>query len=194
MSSLRSIVIAVDSSPLAEYAFDWAMERIVDKEKDEVIVLHIQEFEKPSSAYFAGVSAESIVPNSSMFSSEEVQPEALVVLGHYIELCKQRNLKHFKYDVITKPGNAGAAICGYIDQLIRKEHVGGEDISKQFTLVLGSRELGFFSRAFLGSTSQYCTNNCPCPVIVVKKHADEVPKARPIGEQQLFEAEETILQ
>jgi len=35
-------------------------------------------------------------------------------------------------------------------------------------LIVGSRELGFFGRAFTGSTSDYCMYNCPCPVIVAK--------------------------
>lgn len=37
-------------------------------------------------------------------------------------------------------------------------------------LVIGSRGLGTFKRAFLGSTSDYCVHHCQCPVIVVKNH------------------------
>jgi len=36
-------------------------------------------------------------------------------------------------------------------------------------LVIGSRGLGALRRTFLGSVSDYCVHNCPCPVVVVKK-------------------------
>jgi nucleotide-binding universal stress UspA family protein len=40
-------------------------------------------------------------------------------------------------------------------------------------LVIGSRGLGTFKRAFLGSTSDYCVHHCQCPVIVVKQQQQE---------------------
>lgn len=44
---------------------------------------------------------------------------------------------------------------------------------KPTMLVIGSRGLGAFKRTFLGSVSDYCVHNCPCPVVVVKKAADQ---------------------
>ncbi|MFE1176129.1 universal stress protein [Streptomyces sp. NPDC058773] len=35
-------------------------------------------------------------------------------------------------------------------------------------LVVGSRGLGGFSRALLGSVSQHCTQHAPCPVVVIR--------------------------
>jgi len=68
-------------------------------------------------------------------------------------------------------------LCTYIEKMMDKNNKAmGEDLAKEFTLVVGSRELGFFSRTFLGSTSEYCVNHCPCPVVVVKKHHIEPEK------------------
>ena len=59
-------------------------------------------------------------------------------------------------------GSSGAAICNYIHSLSEKEGI--DDIM----LVMGSRQLGFLKRTFLGSVSEYCVRHAPCPVSIVK--------------------------
>jgi nucleotide-binding universal stress UspA family protein len=165
----RTVVIAIDSSPLSRYAFDWAMDRVYNNEKDELLLLHVQEFEKASPAYYVGLNAYSALAEAQHLNSEEdVQPEALLVLNNYMHLCQERNIRTFRHELIPYTSNPGAAICSFVTKLMEKTNT-GEDRGNEMTLVLGSRELGFFGRAFLGSTSDYCVTHCPCPVIVVKK-------------------------
>jgi nucleotide-binding universal stress UspA family protein len=38
-------------------------------------------------------------------------------------------------------------------------------------LVVGSRGLGGFTEAPLGSVSQHCVDHAPCPVVIIRGHA-----------------------
>jgi nucleotide-binding universal stress UspA family protein len=38
-------------------------------------------------------------------------------------------------------------------------------------LVVGSRGLGGFTEALLGSVSQRCVHHAPCPVVIIREHA-----------------------
>lgn len=56
-------------------------------------------------------------------------------------------------------------------------------------VVLGSRGMGSFKRSLmgfvgLGSVSDYCVHNLPCPVLVVKAEADKLPAAAASGAAQ----------
>ncbi|RCW39632.1 universal stress protein family protein [Halopolyspora algeriensis] len=39
-------------------------------------------------------------------------------------------------------------------------------------LVVGNRGHGTFTRALLGSVSQYCMHHAPCPVVVVRPDSE----------------------
>lgn len=73
--------------------------------------------------------------------------------------------------------DVGASVCKYAaDQKI--------DL-----VVLGSRGMGSFKRSLmsfvgLGSVSDYCVHNLPCPVLVVKAEADKLPAAAASGAAQ----------
>ena len=56
-------------------------------------------------------------------------------------------------------------------------------------VVLGSRGMGSFKRSLmsfvgLGSVSDYCVHNLPCPVLVIKAEADKLPAAAASGAAQ----------
>ena len=59
-------------------------------------------------------------------------------------------------ELIVAKGDARDEIVDYVESI------------KADTLILGSRGLGAFKRAFLGSVGDYCVHHCHCPVIVVK--------------------------
>ncbi|KAI3842054.1 hypothetical protein MKW92_018797 [Papaver armeniacum] len=75
------------------------------------------------------------------------------IISHALEICTEREVKH-KTQVVE--GDPKEVICDFAD----KQHV---DL-----LVMGCRPFGPIKRMFLGSVSNYCTNNAQCPVIVVK--------------------------
>ncbi|KAK3431530.1 hypothetical protein EUGRSUZ_E03331, partial [Eucalyptus grandis] len=43
-------------------------------------------------------------------------------------------------------------------------------------LVVGSRGLGPFQRVFVGTVSEFCVKHAECPVITIKRPADEAPQ------------------
>ncbi|XP_011011827.1 PREDICTED: universal stress protein A-like protein isoform X4 [Populus euphratica] len=43
-------------------------------------------------------------------------------------------------------------------------------------LVVGSRGLGPFQRVFVGTVSEFCQKHAECPVISIKRRADETPQ------------------
>eukprot|EP00475_Leptophrys_vorax_P003454 TRINITY_DN1204_c0_g2_i1.p1 TRINITY_DN1204_c0_g2~~TRINITY_DN1204_c0_g2_i1.p1 ORF type:complete len:167 (+),score=42.10 TRINITY_DN1204_c0_g2_i1:103-603(+) len=151
----RVIVVAIDDSETAKNAFDWTVGNILDKTKDHLRLIHVQPFHEVTDVI---ASAEMAVP---IYSAGKVREESLNIARKYAKLCKDLGIEFFKEDIILEDGSAGAAICEYIEGIPSKS-------SSDLTLVLGSRELGFFGRAFIGSTSEYCVRNCRCPVIVVK--------------------------
>lgn len=81
-------------------------------------------------------------------------------MSKFLKICKESSLENYKEDVITQGASIGESLCAYAeDQAI-------EDPS--MILVIGSRELGFFDKAFLGSVGEYLVKNSSCPVLVVK--------------------------
>ncbi|XP_009147442.1 universal stress protein A-like protein isoform X1 [Brassica rapa] len=42
-------------------------------------------------------------------------------------------------------------------------------------LVLGSRGLGRFQKVFVGTVSGFCVKHAECPVLTIKRNADETP-------------------
>ncbi|KAJ3063198.1 hypothetical protein HK102_008541 [Quaeritorhiza haematococci] len=50
------------------------------------------------------------------------------------------------------------------EEIVAKVHELGANV-----LVIGSRGMGTFKRAFLGSVSDYCVHHCNCAVIVPKR-------------------------
>ena len=43
-------------------------------------------------------------------------------------------------------------------------------------LVVGSRGLGPFQKVFVGTVSEFCVKHAECPVITIKRKADETPQ------------------
>jgi nucleotide-binding universal stress UspA family protein len=103
-------------------------------------------------------SAEMAVP---IYSAGKVREESMEIAKKFAKLCKDLGIKDFKEDIILEDGSSGAAICEYVKNLPSKR-------DDDLILIMGSRELGFFKRAFLGSTSEHVVRNCHCPVMIVK--------------------------
>lgn len=158
--SQRTVVLAVDESEMSVNAFDWVLCNYLRK-TDHLRIVHVQPYHEVKDVV---TSAEMVVP---IYSAGKVRDDSMAIAKEYAQKCKTANLKDFKEDIVLEDGSTGSAICSYIDSL-QKE--GMQDMS----LVLGSRELGFFKRAFIGSTSEYCVRHCHCPVIVVKLSQNKV--------------------
>jgi nucleotide-binding universal stress UspA family protein len=150
----RTVVVAVDDSETADYAFKFATETLL-KANDHLRLIHCQPFHEVEDV---AVGAFAAVP---IYSAGKVDENSVAVAKKYAKKCHDLKIANYKEDIILEDGSVGAAICNYIERLPQKAP---EDV----ILVLGSRELGFFGRAFLGSVSEHCVRNAHCPVTIVK--------------------------
>ncbi|EEF37672.1 hypothetical protein RCOM_1095450 [Ricinus communis] len=58
-----------------------------------------------------------------------------------------------------------------LEYFVNRCHQIGPDL-----LVLGSRGLGPFQRVFVGTVSEFCQKHAECPVISIKRRAEEIPQ------------------
>jgi nucleotide-binding universal stress UspA family protein len=79
-------------------------------------------------------------------------------------------------EAVQKIATDHPAVLRYAEGVAERELVAAcrpEDV-----LVVGSRGLGAFTAVLLGSVSRACLKAAPCPVVVVREHAEP---ARPLG-------------
>ncbi|KAJ3409782.1 hypothetical protein CcCBS67573_g00793 [Chytriomyces confervae] len=144
----RVIAIAVDSSKYAEYAFNWAINNIIRPETDQVVIMNVR-----PTVSLPAVYGTLYVDFSKEFESIE---EANKLESHNLLRAFASKLPAHKYNI------RGVALRGDPrDELAYKV----EDI-KADMLVIGSRGLGPFKRAFLGSVSDYLVHHLTVPVII----------------------------
>lgn len=156
MPTGRTIVVAVDDSETSRHAFEYAVKHMF-RPGDQLRLIHVQPFHDVTDVVATSFVAVPI------YSAGEVREESLKTAKHYARLCKERGLStdDYKEDILLEDGSIGKAICKYMEKL-------PQSINTDVVLVVGSRELGFFGRAFLGSASEYCVQHCHCPVTVAK--------------------------
>nr|CDS27898.1 universal stress protein [Hymenolepis microstoma] len=146
----RQVIIAVDGSANAKYAFRWYLQhsRMPD---DGVTFLHI--FEAPSLTAFSLNSLGSVPVEEWNRKLRE-------------KLDKVREIEE---DYIAE-GQAAALNCAFLSKHAEKT---GECIIQTAQdmhadlLIMGTRGLGVVSRAFLGSVSDFVIHQGVVPVTVV---------------------------
>ncbi|MBV6697704.1 universal stress protein [Kitasatospora aureofaciens] len=144
MSAIPRIVVGVDGSPASEQALRWAVDyaRAVGG-----TITAIAAWEYPAFYGWSGMS----VPPAEGFSPEELAGKALAqsvtnVVG---------DDPGVRISETVMPGNAARALL--------------EAANGAALVVVGSRGLGGFSGALLGSVSRHLTEHAPCPVVVVRE-------------------------
>ncbi|MEU6238114.1 universal stress protein [Kitasatospora sp. NPDC047058] len=138
------IVVGVDGSPASEQALRWA----VDYARMAGGSVHaITAWEYPAFYGWAGLS----VPPAEGFNPEELAGRTLSETVTRV--------------VGTDPevGIAESVLPGNAAQALLETAVGAA------LVVVGSRGLGGFSGALLGSVSRHLTEHAPCPVVVVRE-------------------------
>lgn len=141
---MKKIVLAVDESEMTECAAEWIVTNIKFEAGDELHLVHVTKAFQKSS-------------DDSVMDKLHARFTCLDGVSLVRKLIQEKESVGF---------SVGAALVEYIEMVLEKERI--LDAESKLTLVLGSRERGFFQRAFLGSVSEYCTLNSPCPVVVVK--------------------------
>lgn len=158
----KTIVVAMDLGQPAAYAMRWSFGNIFSK-GDSIRLLTVKGSDSTTSVEPMVSIRDPVrsIPHILGWSLESEEHSRAIqgwVKTYHITNISEDCLKR------TEPGTSGigAALCEYIERLVEIE---GEE---SVMLVLGTRELGFMRRAFLGSVSDYCIRNCPAPVIVIK--------------------------
>ncbi|MET8701092.1 universal stress protein [Kitasatospora sp. NPDC058032] len=136
------IVVGVDGSPASERALRWA----VDYARLTGGTVHaIAAWEYPAFYGWAGASVPAPEFNPEELAGKTLSDTVTRVVGKQPEV---------RITESVKPGNAAQALL---------------EASRGAALaVVGSRGLGGFTGALLGSVSRHLTEHAPCPVVVVR--------------------------
>jgi nucleotide-binding universal stress UspA family protein len=151
-------MIAIDHSPYAEHAFQWALNNLIHKDANELVVL-------------TTVREPVLVPGAYGYLDfgdyiAEAEEQSRLRSHALIKKYGQQLLKHFG---LTGASGQKLTVKGVVmrgdprDEIVRKSAE-----LKVNALVLGSRGLGTFKRAFLGSVSDFVVHHAEVPVIIVK--------------------------
>ncbi|KAJ1552059.1 hypothetical protein HK405_012841 [Cladochytrium tenue] len=137
----------------AEYAFQWALENIVDARNDQVLILHVRS-RLPGLAGLALSRRGSEGPAAT--AAADASHKLLARLAAALEPAERVN-------VVAE----SLAASDPRDAIIHRLQRASETVST--VLVVGSRGLGSVARSLMGSTSDYLVRNSSVPVIVVRQ-------------------------
>ncbi|KAI8814452.1 hypothetical protein BJ742DRAFT_785462 [Cladochytrium replicatum] len=186
----RVIAIAIDASQHSDYCFNYAMDNIVTKD-DQVCLLNVRPLTQlmgPFTSPYADISGiyhlfrarvisnahseAELSPVPTMFSSQlhapVRDPDWVEKLEAEAKEDSHNLLKNYGAKVL-KRGIACRAIALRGDP--RDELVAKVDELKATCLIMGSRGMGQFKRALLGSVSDYCVHHANYPVLVVRERS-----------------------
>eukprot|EP01018_Ginkgo_biloba_P029671 Gb_20771 [translate_table: standard] len=154
------VVVAVDESEESMRALSWACKYLMpsqcplheDNTKDQpykLILIHVQ----PDTCYAAG---PAYILSSEVVNLLEIDASRTTkrVFSRALDVCRKNNVKA-ETEVLV--GEVKERLC----QAVKKH---GADF-----LVMGTHGHGFFKRVFMGSVSDYCSQNATCPVLLVNK-------------------------
>ncbi|KAL6627767.1 hypothetical protein ACP70R_031493 [Stipagrostis hirtigluma subsp. patula] len=149
----RRIVVAVDEGEESTHALSWCLANVVSSAADTVVLLHAR---RPRPVYAAMDSAGYMLTSEVMASMER---HANAVSAAAVDKAKRicAAYPNVKVETVVESGDPRDVICDATEKL-------GADL-----LVMGSHGYGFIQRAFLGSVSNHCAQNCKCPVLIVKR-------------------------
>ncbi|KAK7385383.1 hypothetical protein VNO78_31100 [Psophocarpus tetragonolobus] len=166
--NLSCVVVAVDGSEESMKALRWALNNLKlrspapdSTHAPSFVIFHVQSPPSiatglnPGAIPFGGPS-DIEVPAFTAAIEAHQKRITNAVLDHALGICSQFNLTgKVKTHVVV--GDPKEKICEAAQDL----HA---DV-----LVMGSRQFGPIKRMFLGSVSNYCAHNAPCPVIIIKE-------------------------
>ncbi|XP_056000477.1 universal stress protein in QAH/OAS sulfhydrylase 3'region-like [Ostrea edulis] len=149
----RRVVLAMDGSEYADYAFNWYMENF-KADGDYLTIVH--SFEAKSVAHAALGSDVKALGN---VLEEEVKVNKVITDKLQAKLTSSGMTGEVK-SVVGKPGEA----------VVHEAHAQGADV-----VICGTRGHGKLRRTFMGSVSDYIVHHSHVPVVVCrhKNHHDK---------------------
>ncbi|KAB1203903.1 Universal stress protein A-like protein [Morella rubra] len=165
--NLKCVIVAVDGSEESMYALRWAIDNLKLKSPaadpdcgSSFVILHVRSPPSISSGINPGAipfggPSDLEVPAFTAAIEAHQRRITEAILDHALQLCSEYTVRvNIETKVVV--GDPKEKICEVVENL----HA---DL-----LVMGSRAFGPIKRMFLGSVSNYCTNQAQCPVIIVK--------------------------
>lgn len=166
-------LVALDGSKDSEMAFDVVLSKAM--QEDHVFLLMVAE-----EVYISTVAGASAYIDYSYIvrANQKIEEEGKALLKSYGRRLTERKVAH---TLLLGKGDPKDVVC-------REAEEREVDI-----IVIGRRGLGKFKRLFMGSVSQYCTENAKCAVWVIKSpHVAEVEAALGRGPQAAPSAAEVL--
>lgn len=165
----RRVALAYDGSDDANKLFDWSVKNIIRPESDHIILLSaIQRTEKTGTLFGNKKEEKS--------NTKDDLPMLSTTVTKVDEAMKEAD-KH------PQGQTARQRLADMSDKLRHlnissEEHIlwgDAKHLLPRYTeahkvdlLIVGSRGLGAVKSVFLGSVSDSCLKECPCPVLVVR--------------------------
>ncbi|XP_054789103.1 universal stress protein A-like protein [Prosopis cineraria] len=164
------VMVAIDESDGSFYALKWALDNLFvpmaavepltpdpgpQGNHSSLFLVHVQPTLYPP-VYPVGPAA--YVAPAVMDAVKKAQEEISArILTQALQMCKD---KQVRAESVIMNGDPREMIC----QAAEKMQVD--------MLVMGSRGLGTFKRAILGSVSDYCAHHAKTPILIVKPHME----------------------
>nr|ACG37233.1 universal stress protein [Zea mays] len=145
----RRIMVAVDEGEESLHALNWCLANVVSPAGGDTLVLvHAR---RPRPVYAAMDSAGYMMTSDVLAS---VERHANAVSAAAVDKAKRvcADHPHVKVETMVESGDPRDVICDAANKM-----------------AVGSHGYGFIQRAFLGSVSNHCAQNCKCPVLIVKR-------------------------
>jgi nucleotide-binding universal stress UspA family protein len=146
----RTLIVPVDASAHAEYTVQWALDNVIKADSDLVLLLNARGLTLELQSYHNGhpdSSALDFVNHQSVSQSSQLLQK----------FAKKLGANGVRTELITLAGDPRYAIVEKIHRV------------KPSLVVIGQRGMGTFTRAILGSVSDYIVHHAHAPVTVVSQ-------------------------
>ncbi|CAK9308879.1 unnamed protein product [Citrullus colocynthis] len=163
------IMLAVNQSTIKGYphpsisskrAFEWTLQKIVRSNTSgfKFLFLHVL---VPDEDGFDEVDSIFASPDDFKQLKQRDNARGLQLLEYFVTRCHEIGVA---CEAWLKKGDPTEVICLEVKR-----------VQPDF-LVVGSRGLGPFKKVFVGTVSEFCAKHAECPVITIKRMADETPE------------------
>lgn len=136
------VVVGVDGSSAALVALRWAVEEAARR---DAILQIVQAWEYPYVGEVTLLSASGLPSDSIEGDAKEMLEEAVAQAGRWND------------EVVIEP----ELVHGFAPKVLLARAAGAD------LLVVGTRGRGGFAGLLLGSVSQECAHDAPCPLVIV---------------------------
>lgn len=163
------MMMAVNESSMKGYphasisskgAFEWTLKKIIRSNTSgfKLIFLHVQ---VPDEDGFDDMDSLYASPEDFKNMKRRDKKRGLHLLEYFVKRCHEIGIA---CEAWIKRGDPKEVICHEVKRV------------RPDLLVVGSRGLGPFQKVFVGTVSEFCAKHAECPVITIKRSAEESPQ------------------